>query len=325
MNALFSRHLVYTQLAQLLGAGIPIRQAAESLLRRQGTVREKPLLEAIHTGLARGETIAGSLAGRVAEVDHTVIEACERGGRLEEAFEHLGGYYGVLDETRKRVLGQLIYPVLLLHLVPLPTAAGKIFTEGVGAFVIAYVQPLAVLYVGAAIAWLAARAVLKRAETDPVVDRTLAKIPVLGRLRRGMVLARFAKVLSITLLAGRRVSDSLQSAVDASRSGEIRADCRTWVAGTEAGSALGPLLDAGRSLPVEMSHGLATAEIAGTLEVEASRWADYWQADVRLAAQRFAEWLPRFIYAAVVVVVAWRVLSFWIGYFGQVNSLLQGM
>ena len=82
MNALFSRHLVYTQLAQLLGAGIPIRQAAESLLRRQGTVREKPLLEAIHTGLARGETIAGSLAGQVAEVDHTVEAALMAGMRV---------------------------------------------------------------------------------------------------------------------------------------------------------------------------------------------------------------------------------------------------
>jgi len=37
----------------------------------------------------------------------------------------------------------------------------------------------------------------------------------------------------------------------------------------------------------------------------------------------FAQWVPRLAYGTVVILIAWHVISFWMGYFNQLQNVLQ--
>jgi hypothetical protein len=36
----------------------------------------------------------------------------------------------------------------------------------------------------------------------------------------------------------------------------------------------------------------------------------------------FSKWLPKLVYFLVVFMIAWRIISFWLGYFGEINKAI---
>ncbi|MGI8603557.1 MAG: type II secretion system F family protein [Verrucomicrobiales bacterium] len=322
MTAAAHRNLLYTELAKLLQAGFPIERAADTLLRQQPPPERRRVLATLKTGLADHKTIAESLRVAVGDMEYAMLEAAERGGRLADGFAHLAEYFALIEQTRRRILRKLVYPALLLHLVFLPAALPKLFVAGPGAFLFTLIVPILCLYVVTAIICLAGWQLLIAARRNASIDRLLNSMPVFGRVRRYLALARFSKVFQISLLAGRRISECLELASQATRSAELAAATREIVPQVAAGETLGPLLRVAPVFPPDMADAFATAEESGTLDVESGRWASYLQAEAQSAADTFAEWIPRIIYAFAVIVVAWVVIRFWMGYFNAIGGMM---
>ncbi len=322
MNALDHRSLLYRELASLTKAGFPLDKAASTLLQRASSPQRRPLLEALRDGLARGLNLSGSLRPQLSDMEHSLIEACERGGRFVEGFEYLADFFALRSQTRSRILRQLIYPLLLLHLCPLPLTLPLIFTQGFGAFVVAYVTPILALYAVLIAGVLIARALGRRAKHQAGLDRALNAIPVLGKWRRAEALARFCKVLEISLLAGQLPSQAVPLAAAASDSGAVVEAARRIAPEIVAGQPLGPQMAGDRAFPIELADGLATAELAGTLEKEAGRWAGYMQAEANQAADLVAQWFPRIIYGAAMVVAVIVIIKFVLSYLSMIGGMI---
>lgn len=320
MNALEHRSLLYRELASLAQAGFPLDKAADTLLKRQVSAERRGMLEAMRRGLAEGRTLSGSLRSEVSEMEHHLIEACERGGRYVEGFKYLADYFALRAETRARLVRQLIYPLLLLHLCPLPLTLPLIFTQGFGAFVVAYAVPVLALYALLAGALVFGRWLSRRARTDAWLDGLLNRLPLFGKWRRAEALARFCKVLEISLLTGQLPSQAVPLAASAADSGAVTAASRRIAAEIEAGHPLGPLLAGESAFPIELADGLSTAEMAGTLEKEAGRWAGYLHAEARQAADLVAQWAPRVLYALAVLVAIVVIVRFVLGYVAMIRD-----
>jgi type IV pilus assembly protein PilC len=220
------------------------------------------------------------------------------------------------------VLGRLVYPALLLHLVFLPAALPVLVTRGVAAFLVALLVPLAILWGGAALLVFLAWRMNRAARTNAALDRALNAIPIVGRVRRNLALARFAKVFQISLLAGKRPSEAVELSAVAAQSGALTQAATAMSPKLAAGEPLGELMPAAAPFPRDLADAFATAEAAGTLDVEAGRWASYLQAEAQAAADAFADWFPKIIYGVAVIVVAWVILRFWFDYFGAIGDLL---
>jgi type II secretory pathway component PulF len=324
MTAAAHRHLLYTELAKLLHAGFPIERAAETLLKQQPAEPRRRTLVALKEGLGRRQSIAESLRSSVSDLEYSLLDAAERGGRLGDGCEHLADYFSLIEQTRRRLLRKLIYPALLLHLVILPGALPKLIIEGPAAFLAALIIPLACLYGLAAVVGGVSWSLVRAARTDASIDRLLNAVPIFGRVRRSLAFSRFCKVFQISLLAGRRTSEVVEMSALAAQSGTVSAAAQRLVPQVAAGEPLGPLLRISSAFPSEMANGFATAEEAGTLDQEAARWAAYFRAEAQAAADDFAAWAPRFIYGIAVVVVAWVVLRFWLNYFQAIGDLMNG-
>jgi type II secretory pathway component PulF len=322
MTTAAHRHWLYTELAKLLHAGFPIERAADTLLKQQPAEPRRRTLEALKQGLGRHQTIAESLRGSVSDLEFSLLDAAERGGRLGDGCEHLADYFSLLEETRRRFLRRLIYPALLLHLVFLPGALPKLVIEGPNAFLAALIVPLSCLYGAAALVVGLGLWLVRTARTNPGIDRLLNVVPVLGWVRRSLAFSRFCKVFQISLLAGRRISDALEMSAMAAQSAALSTAAQRLVPEVEAGEALGPLLQTSSVFPTDMASGFATAEEAGTLDREAARWAAFYRVEAQAATDAFATWAARIIYGIAVVAVAWVVLRFWLNYFQTIGGML---
>ncbi len=323
MNALDQRALLHRELARLLQAGFPIDKAAVTLLERKPDGARRRVLEALRDGLAAGGTIAGSLRPAVSPMEFSLLEASEKGGRIADGFAYLAEFFTMRARTRGQVIGGLIYPLLVLHLAILPTALMLNIGKDLWDFVPTALKLLAGLYLAAGAVFFAVRWLLARGEHDSLTDRMLRRVPVLGAWRRAESLSRFCKVLEISLLAGRLPSDAITLAASASNSALVRAAAERIAAEAVAGNPIGPPMAGDPAFPIELADSLTSAEIAGSLEKEAGRWAQYLQTEANQAAQQVATWLPRIVYAVAVIAVIIVAVRFILGYMNMISGLMQ--
>ena len=114
------RFLLFNQeLLALVRAGLPIIQSFDIMLERQKNVRFRQVLteirEKIKSGIALSDAFA-SYGEAFPAIYSTSLRAGERSGDLEGVLRRFLRYQKMILNLRKRVIGALIYPVILVAL-----------------------------------------------------------------------------------------------------------------------------------------------------------------------------------------------------------------
>jgi general secretion pathway protein F/type IV pilus assembly protein PilC len=212
----------YEQFADLLKAGVPILRALELLARSKSDPRLAAAMRAVASRVSDGERLADAMQEypRVFPSVHVaMVRAGEKGAFLEEVLAELGRFLEHQADRRSTVLGNLIYPAVLIVIglgiviaalvffVPkfseyfegmdLPVATEILL--GASAFLTVWWPLLVVLICGA----LISLAVLRK---RPQVKRLFAlwqlRLPVFGGLARALAIARFTRMLGTLLENG---------------------------------------------------------------------------------------------------------------------------
>jgi type II secretory pathway component PulF len=316
------RAQIYHELGKLIGAGLHVDRSVDLLLEQHPVTSIREWLEGLRQGLAEHLTVADSVKRNSAAVplEVSLLEAGERGGRLEDSCEHLARYYELRQKSKDKAFGALVYPVILLHMGLVLPELPTIVTQGAA---VAFGKVM--LHVGVAwtmlgvlgfTAWWAVKAGGKSVAVDGMLNR----IPLVGGVRRHWALARFCQVFHTGLLAAFRMSETLELAGDASQSARLRDAGRTAAQQLEAGERLTSAMKSTGVFPKAFMQSVATAEETGTLDREMERWGIL---EAELAAQaqnRLAEWLPRIFYFIIVIYVAARILEVAYGVWSQVYA-----
>lgn len=114
------RFLLFNQeLLALVRAGLPIIQSFDIMLERQKNVRFRQVLteirEKIKSGVALSDAFA-SYGPAFPPIYSTSLRAGERSGDLEGVLRRFLRYQKMILNLRKRVVGALVYPVILVAL-----------------------------------------------------------------------------------------------------------------------------------------------------------------------------------------------------------------
>ena len=64
----------------------------------------------------------------------------------------------------------------------------------------------------------------------------------------------------------------------------------------------------------------ATGEFSGTLDQTLHRLHLYYQSEGTRKLHDLAQWTPRAVYLCVVFLIAYRIITFWTGYFKDVGN-----
>ncbi len=121
------------ELLTLLRAGLTLVSALEAIAEKESNPGARTAVEGLLLRLRRGSRFSDALGaseGSFPEIFIAGVSASERSGSLGEALERYIAYSSRLDDARKKIVGALIYPALLLGVGLLVTA-----------FLLAYVVP----------------------------------------------------------------------------------------------------------------------------------------------------------------------------------------
>lgn len=229
------RATMFTQVADLLKAGVPLLRALRLVGRTKSSARLGPIMSDVADAVADGEPLADAMAKHSSvfpPIHVAIVRAGERGGFLDVVLARLGAFIETQADLRSRVIGGLIYPLMVLgfgialiilslvYFVPkfeqlfrspdLPVATR--FLLGASNLV-THRWPLLLLGVAllvALAAWL-----LKRPPVRRALLKAQLRVPVLGSLVRGLAVSRFARTLGMLLDNGIPMLSAMQISRDA--------------------------------------------------------------------------------------------------------------
>ena len=111
------------------------------------------------------------------------------------------------------------------------------------------------------------------------------------------------------------------TAGQASRSGLVRSAVDFAVPELRGGAQVGPLLAASGAFPPDVIQSFIVGEETGGLDKELKRLADELRNEALGTLETLSEWVPKLIYFAIVLYFAYRIISFYLGYFKMVSEL----
>jgi type II secretory pathway component PulF len=319
---------LYHQLAQLTSAGIGVLPALEQIKRNPParSFREPlgNLLNHLNQGLTFSESLQ-KLGSWLPEFDIALIEAGERSGRLDASLRLLADYYNDRARLAKQMIAQLIYPVGLIHFA---------------ALVFLIVLPFAASQFNASLWWLFAKAALillplylitffliyatqgKHGEKWRALIESFARpVPILGTARRFLALARLAAALEALINAGVNIIEAWDLAAAASGSPALRRAVENWKPEVVAGRTPAEVVRECGEFPEMFANLYASGEVSGKLDETLKRLYAHYQEEGARKLHAFAQWMPRLIYFIVAGTIAYKVVTFYTGYFQQVNDL----
>ena len=135
-----------------------------------------------------------------------------------------------------------------------------------------------------------------------------------------LALSRLAAALEALLNAGVTVVEAWEMAATASSSPALRQTVAAWRPLLEAGQTPAELVSASPRFPELFANQYATGEISGQLDQTLRRLQAYYEEEGSRKLHAVAQWTPRAVYFFVVLLIAYQVIHFYLGYFGQIRD-----
>jgi type IV pilus assembly protein PilC len=305
----------YYDLATLLDAGVPILRSLDLLIQGQRG-RFKRVFSQVRESLSKGSSLSESLDEHrrvFPEMDRTLIEAAETGGSLPDSFKMLSHWHEFVERITRQIQMGLLYPFFLLHAVaviyPLPTLMSS-FIGGqadVGGYLRRVLQVLLLLYVPVLVV-LGSMLFKERARTlRLVLDHLVLRVPGLGAAIYHLSVYRYAKAFGMLYKAGVPVSECTERAALATGNAAV---AQLFAGGTASVRKGGMMWEGfSRRLPAEYLHLWQIGEETGELDKTVDRIAAAAQDRADRYFTLFAQWLPKVVYFAALLIAAYMVLQ----------------
>lgn len=322
------RSELYQQLASLMSAGVAMIQALEMIGRNPPARSFRQPLTRLIASVTQGATLTEALLGLgrwLPSFDLALIQAAEQSGRLPECFRSLANYYIERAQLARRVLADLAYPLFILHfaicIFPISQFVRLVTQSEVFGFLGAKFLVLAPAYAMVFLLIVACQG--QRGERWRAnVERALRWVPVLGAARRNLALARLSAALEALVSAGVSLFDSWELAAAASGSPALRRAVHGWQGALRSGETPAELVARTSEFPELFANLYQTGEISGRLDDSLRRIHLHYQEEGSRKLHSFAQWMPRLIYLAILLAVAYQIVSFWAGYYNNMFKQL---
>lgn len=315
----------YQQLGQLTAAGVGLPQAIELQHRSPPAGSFRGPLAIVTGRLADGATFHEALqsTGRwLPAFDSALLQAGEQSGRLPACFTLLAGHYQRNAALFRKTISALIYPALLLHMAvfigPLPEL---VRSWNLFAYLAKTIGILIPLYGAVAFVMVAMQG--QHGERwRSFIEALVRRVPLLGKARRNLAIARLASALEALITAGVNIIEAWELAATASGSPAL---CRTvarWKPDLLSGLTPADTVRNSSEFPELFANLYATGEVTGSLDDTLRRLHTLYQSEGERQLTAVAEWTPKLIYFGVVAFVAWQVIRFYLGYFQQIDRAI---
>jgi type IV pilus assembly protein PilC len=326
------------QFLTLIRAGLPILGSIQMLGKIQKNAAFSGQIEDVSNRVKRGEALSAAFEAQSGFplIYTTTLLAGERSGNLPEVLERYVNFQKVALALRKKLIGSLIYPCVLLSLVC-----------GLLTFMITVVVPqFAQLYdqLGSKlpaltidllnfgkfmqhnILWLAvavliiAVSVYRFAVTErgrDFIDGARVKLPVFGKIWTKYQVALFSRTLSTLLTGGLPLVPSLETAARSISSRRVSKAVVSSIATVREGKSLADSLARTKVFPGLASEMITVGEQTGALPQMLNSVAEFFEEDVATALAAALALIEPAILIVMGVVVVFILISLYLPIFSM--------
>ena len=281
--ALFTR-----QLATLVRAGLPLEESLLAVSQQTEKPRVQSIVLGVRAKVMEGHTLASGFAEfpRVfPEIYRATVAAGEQAGHLDSVLERLADYTESRELIRQKVLGAMLYPIVL-----------TIMCFVIVSFLLVFVVPKVVsvfdstkaklplitrvligtsdffrlygIYFVVAVAlgvWLFARW-QKNAKAKRQFQGWQLRVPLLGKMVRGFNTARFTRTFSILSGSSVPVLEAMRISGEVVTNLPMRDAVADAAARVREGAPIGRSLSVSRLFPPMTIHLISSGESSGQLD-----------------------------------------------------------
>lgn len=335
--------ILYGQLADLIGSGVPLLRALDSLVRSTVNPRLTAILKEIRASVADGKSLTESFRDFPESFPplHTaMIQAGERASFLEDVLQSLASFLERLDELRNKVIGSLVYPALLAVVGSLVLVAALIFfvpkfepllndatkplptqvVFGLSTVLRSYWYLLAL---GASGVGLLVWGAVSSEHGRRVWERWRIKIPVAGQALLLLAITRFCRIFGTLLANGVPILQSLAISKDATGSRLLADQIALAAENVREGKPLTEPLRTGGLFPEQILAMITVAEESNRLDKVLLHIADTVERRTNRQVDQAVRLLEPVILCGVAAAIGFLALGLLLPIFTMASALGQ--
>ncbi len=310
------------ELSSLLKAGVQIVQALQGLEEAWPAGQFKQVLSQLADSISNGGKLSDAMSEFPSVFDREIlsmVKAGETAGELDDTLVEIAKFLQFRQQSVAQVKGAVTYPVFVIAVaclviafvmlfvipkfkdvfqqmdveLPLPT----VVLLGVASWCLSHWYLLVVLPIALL---LLLQLLLRREYFARIADKTVLRLPVLGKLIRVSNVARFARVVGTLSEAGISILDALDLAKDSVRNRIIASQIADLTVAVRGGAEVAPQLKV-PPLGDPLLHLLVNSgERTGGLSTQLLRAAERYE---QLVSERIKAF-TRLLEPALIVVLA---------------------
>ncbi len=290
------------QLAAMLGGRLHLARILTSLAAETTNKHFRRVLESVREAISAGSSFADALGLHPQVFDRlyvAVVRAGEMSGSLPVVLDALTTYLEKTAQLRRKVLGAITYPavilgvttlivfIMIVYLVPvfegvyaranttLPAPTRLLIA--VSGLVRGYmISVLALLVAAGALVYVALRTEGGRW----LLDAVKLRVPLFGPLVRKAVMARTCRTLSVLLSSGIPLIEALETVARVAGNRVVEDALQRVVARVQDGGTIADALRHTGEFPTMVIQFVGTGEESGTLPAMLARAAGYYEQQV---------------------------------------------
>jgi general secretion pathway protein F len=336
--------LLTRQLATLLRSGLPLEESLQAVAEQTEKPRVQRIVLGVRSKVVEGHPLAdglGDFPQAFPEIYRATVAAGEQSGKLDSVLERLSDYTESRQVMGQQVSNALVYPIVLM-----------VLSFAIVSFLLAYVVPQVVavfesghqqlplatrILIGASdfvrLYWIygviAAAALvwgfrrwLRTEENRVRFDRFLLRVPLAGKVIRGLNTARFARTFSILTASAVPVLEALKISADVVNNLPMKQAVVDAALRVREGAPIGRSLAARKIFPPMMIHLISSGESSGELEKMLERAASNQEREMDGLLSTMTNLLGPFMVVFMGGVVMFIVVALLLPIF-QLNDLVK--
>ena len=321
------------QLSSLLSARLPLERALNAVVEQAESARVRERFAAVRSDVVGGQTLSQSMAKFPRDFPETyraLVGAGEHSGDLAKVMAKLADYVESRTALVSKVKMAFTYPAIVtfVALAVIVALLTYVVPQVVGVFnqtrqklplltvILIQVSDFVrvygwVLVTGVVAAILAFRYSLRAPTARLAFHQRMLRMPMFGRLIRGVNTARFASTLSILTGSGVPLIRSLEAGAATLSNEALKANVLDALARVREGVPLSRALGAGKQFPPMLIHMIASGEATGELPEMLERAAETMSQEVErrtLTMTTLLEPILILIMGAIVLMIVLAVL-----------------
>ena len=318
-------------IGELLGAGVTLVKALK-IISEDESIKPKEreiyggLLKQVRSGVSLSEAMASS-GDAFPSLFINMIKSAENSGSMDKVALQMASHYEKDYRLKQKVKSSMTYPKILCVLIVVVVAIimGYVIPQFQDLFAQMQTLPVSttillgisnfvknkwyVIIIIAVIIYIAFRIIFAIPAVKYIKDKLELKLPVIGKLRRVIYTARFARTLSSLYSAGISIINCLQIARNTIGNSYIEKQFDKVIADVRGGSNLSESIDKVDGFTKKLSSSIMVGEETGALDTMLVSIANQMEYDAELAMNKLVSYLEPAMIVVMALIVGFIIIS----------------